>query len=457
MATIDTSIYQNQPTVRLQTPFELEAGMQAIQQGKNQNRLAGMQFKEAERKDTERNMLADAYRQSYNPDGTQDRNKLYSTLATVGQGQLVPGLQKQYNEADASGIELRGKQFKLSEDKRIQSAQRLGALRGKPYQVVVQDLESGLREAVASGELSPEQAQQTYAQMIQRIPQDQAGLDAFIDQSVRSVMTPQQQTALRDPNKPFNADGTPNQAYQDYEVKRAQSGASSIQNFGSPVSAIDPATGKPVLIQPGNRGGVNVLPYAPAPKEAKPYTAEENSAAGYLGRMEAAEKLIGTLQGGELTEGTALAGAVPFVGDYAQRRAMNPTQQKYKQAADDWIRAKLRKESGAVIGADESAAEYKTYFPQPGDLPEVIAQKAQARKQAEAQIRQSAGRAGADMQAKDDARYTEKPFSKSEMEYIKSQKAKGVPESEIIRALNAGQNKKPAPAKAGGVKFLGFE
>lgn len=206
MATIDTSIYQNQPTVRLQTPFELEAGMQAIQQGKNQNRLAGMQFKEAERKDTERNMLADAYRQSYNPDGTQDRNKLYGTLAKGGQGQLVPGLQEQYNKADASGIELRSKQFKLSEDKRIQSAQRLGALRGKPYQVVVQDLESGLREAVDSGELSPEQAQQIYAQMIQRIPQDQAGLDAFIDQSVRSVMTPQQQMTQGNSDRSYGMD-----------------------------------------------------------------------------------------------------------------------------------------------------------------------------------------------------------------------------------------------------------
>lgn len=56
-------------------------------------------------------MLADAYRQSYNPDGTQDRNKLYQTLATGGQGQLVPGLQKQYNEADSSGVDLQNKQL----------------------------------------------------------------------------------------------------------------------------------------------------------------------------------------------------------------------------------------------------------------------------------------------------------------------------------------------------------
>jgi hypothetical protein len=49
--------------------------------------------------------------------------------------------------------------------------------------------------------------------------------------------------------------------------------------------------------------------------------------------------------------------------DTAQRKFMSPEQQKYKQAADNWIRANLRKESGAVIGADEMAAEYATYFP----------------------------------------------------------------------------------------------
>lgn len=135
---------------------------------------------------------------------------------------------------------------------------------------------------------------------------------------------------------------------------------------------------------------------------------------------------------------------------------MNPTQQRYKQAADDWIRAKLRKESGAVIGADEMAAEYNTYFPQPADSPELIAQKAQARRQAEAQIMQSAGRAGEAMQAKDDSRYTQQRFSKSEMDYVSAQKAKGVPESEIIRALNSGQHKKTSKP-AGKVKFLGFE
>jgi hypothetical protein len=110
-------------------------------------------------------------------------------------------------------------------------------------------------------------------------------------------------------------------------------------------------------------------------------TEGQKLAAGFADRMVASEAIIEQLPPDALpTEFTSLAGAVPFAGTYLQRKAMTPEQQKYKQAADNWIRANLRKESGAVIGADEMAAEYETYFPQPGDSLDVIQQKAEARK-----------------------------------------------------------------------------
>jgi len=110
-------------------------------------------------------------------------------------------------------------------------------------------------------------------------------------------------------------------------------------------------------------------------------TEGQKLAAGFAERMVASEAIIEQLPQSALpTEFTSIAGGVPFVGGYLQRKAMTPEQQKYKQAADNWIRANLRKESGAVIGADEMQAEYETYFPQPGDSQEVIQQKAEARK-----------------------------------------------------------------------------
>jgi hypothetical protein len=70
---------------------------------------------------------------------------------------------------------------------------------------------------------------------------------------------------------------------------------------------------------------------------------------------------------------------------------ITPAGQKYQQAAMDWVRAKLRKESGAAIGKDEARQEYENYFPVFGDSAEVIEQKRQARIQASAAMRTAAG------------------------------------------------------------------
>ena len=111
-------------------------------------------------------------------------------------------------------------------------------------------------------------------------------------------------------------------------------------------------------------------------------TDSQRLASGFADRMVNSNAIIEQLEpsGGLPTEFTSFAGGVPVLGSYLQRKAMTPEQQKYKQAADNWIRANLRKESGAVIGADEMEAEYATYFPMPGDDPTTIAQKAEARK-----------------------------------------------------------------------------
>lgn len=59
-----------------------------------------------------------------------------------------------------------------------------------------------------------------------------------------------------------------------------------------------------------------------------------------------------------------------------------PQEQAYQQAAMQWIRAKLRKESGAQISPEEFEGDFKTFFPQPGDNRETLQQKARARAEA---------------------------------------------------------------------------
>lgn len=131
-----------------------------------------------------------------------------------------------------------------------------------------------------------------------------------------------------------------------------------------------------------------------AGKGAKPTEGERN-AAGYAGRMIAANQIISqpAIAAAAPGLGSGLAASVPFVGESLRNLAQSPETQQYAQAARDWIRAKLRKESGAAIGVAEEENEFRTYFPVTGDSPRVIEQKAQARALANQGMIQAAGSA----------------------------------------------------------------
>jgi hypothetical protein len=123
-------------------------------------------------------------------------------------------------------------------------------------------------------------------------------------------------------------------------------------------------------------------------------TEGQSNAAGFAQRMELAESIINRLPAGSQPgAGTRIAEAVPFVGGALARSGQSPATQQYDQAAQDWIRAKLRKESGAAIGVDEARQEYATYFPMVGDTPEKIQQKAEARRVVTIGMGKSAGKA----------------------------------------------------------------
>lgn len=134
-----------------------------------------------------------------------------------------------------------------------------------------------------------------------------------------------------------------------------------------------------------------------APKKLAPVpvpTATERTASNYAERMIAAEERIGNFvpsvldygAGMNMLAGGSLRGALA-------NRALTPEGRQYFQAASDWVRAKLRKESGAVIGEDEMSAEIKTYFPLPGDDKVTVENKRISRQQAMAGMQGEAGRA----------------------------------------------------------------
>lgn len=123
-------------------------------------------------------------------------------------------------------------------------------------------------------------------------------------------------------------------------------------------------------------------------------TEGETNAAGFAQRMELAQSIIGGLPAGSQPGAmTRTLEAIPFLGGVAARSGQSADTQKFDQAAQDWIRAKLRKESGAAIGVDEARQEYATYFPMVGDTAEKIAQKAEARRVVTLGMQKSAGKA----------------------------------------------------------------
>jgi hypothetical protein len=141
-----------------------------------------------------------------------------------------------------------------------------------------------------------------------------------------------------------------------------------------------------------------------AEKDAKPPTEEQSKARTFYKRMEGATKVFNSpaldannkpildASGKPLTIeqvagkpeiGAEIAGSLPLVGKVAKRSTESPNRQLYRQAEENWVTANLRKESGAVIGVEEMQQEIEKYFPQIGEGPEVIAQKAEARRIAE--------------------------------------------------------------------------
>ena len=123
-------------------------------------------------------------------------------------------------------------------------------------------------------------------------------------------------------------------------------------------------------------------------------TDSESNAAGFYKTMEFSESIINGLPAGSQPgAGSSVLGSIPLVGGASSRSVQSAETQKFVQASQAWVRAKLRKESGAAIGKDEMAQEIATYFPQVGDKPDVIAQKAAMRLEATNNMKISSGRA----------------------------------------------------------------
>jgi hypothetical protein len=119
----------------------------------------------------------------------------------------------------------------------------------------------------------------------------------------------------------------------------------------------------------------------PITKTGKP-TVDETNAAGFASRMVFANAITSKLATGAAPQfGEAILGAIPLIGEKIPEvipqtvGGLSPERRQYLQAANNFIRGNLRKESGAAIGVDEWKQEFINYFPQYNDDAQTIKNK----------------------------------------------------------------------------------
>ena len=173
--------------------------------------------------------------------------------------------------------------------------------------------------------------------------------------------------------------------FVDYQSALRRAGATNVTtSYGAPVAGVD-AQGNPVFFQPSKEGGAPAIIPGVRP-EAKPLTEGQATAAGFASRMASANDVFSNSPFKPSMKSETLS-VMPFSNAF-----MSTEQQKIEQAKRNFITAQLRKESGASIAPSEFATAEKIYFPQVGDSPEVIEQKAATRRQAIAAMEAAAGK-----------------------------------------------------------------
>jgi hypothetical protein len=191
-------------------------------------------------------------------------------------------------------------------------------------------------------------------------------------------------------------------AYQlDMDLKRAQLEAAQTPEPAKPPHTeriFDPETGmeKTVTWNPDtggweDLGGVKApsgmslttnpdgtVSFSEGSGMGKPLTEGQSKDVVFLTRATGALETLNSVEGALLSLPETVGGQLPVVGNYLKSAEF----QQAQQAGQEFLVALLRKDTGATVTPQENATYSAIYLPQPGDLPEVIAQKREARSRA---------------------------------------------------------------------------
>ncbi len=224
------------------------------------------------------------------------------------------------------------------------------------------------------GTLAPDDALKQYGDLVRNPTQDQDIYPVADGAFVRGPDGSYQFQRTRDPRVAGGSSPKPLQK----SVLNPATGQTDLVLY-------DPFTLEEIARQPGagaapSRGGI-----------------EQAKAAGLALRMDASGAQLDSF-GDYTPTGTELVTIQKIVSGEggplvmaSLNATLSPQAQRYAAYVNDWIRAKLRAESGAVIGVDEFIGDFLTFMPMPNDDKETLAVKRRLRQQAGSAMRIMAG------------------------------------------------------------------
>lgn len=385
---IDASIPLGVRAVELPNQLAQFGQIAQIQGLQQRNRLAELQFAQAEREQARDLAIGDAYKTNVNPDGTLNRQGLIGGLASSGQGAAIPGIQKTFSEQD--------KAMREAEKARLEQAGQTISLIGQ----------------VAGSATDP----QSYAAGRQRLAA--AGVDvsqipeqfdpAYVAQARQQALSAAQQLEQQWKQRGFDLDQQKfgyqqqNDAANRGVTLRGQDLSASTairgQNMTDARSREANASGRaPVGYRwTADGAALEPIPGGPGIKDKAP-TEFQGKSATFGSRADVADRIIGSLEGQyspAAVNSKEAASNIPVVGGVlgsVANKMLPENAQRAEQAQRDFINAVLRQESGAAIGESEFTNARRQYFPQPGDSQAVIQQKAANRRLAVQGLQNNAG------------------------------------------------------------------
>lgn len=196
----------------------------------------------------------------------------------------------------------------------------------------------------------------------------------------------------------YNYLSTPKQTIQDGQLVTIRPDMSSYRTPGKPghMQPGVPAPGGQALPQgsqqpnPNQQGNVSVEKIEGL---TPTLTQETKQAADFANRLEQANMILSDLEKQGVTSMSLGGQLASQIGDGLGFNLRNPKFQMQDQAIRSFVNATLRRESGATITPQEFENAKLQYFPQPGDSPEVIKQKAMNRLLVIEGMKQQAGKA----------------------------------------------------------------